>query len=59
MNRKQKMVRKMWKSYCHNCKIMNTKPLVNYNVYRNVYIKDSFDYIYKIKEWYKETRIKG
>lgn len=57
MNRKQKMVFKMWKNYSNNCKMQDTKPLNNYNVFRNVYMTENFKFLYLIKNWYRDIRI--
>lgn len=57
MNKKQKMIRKMWCNYLHNCNIHNVAPRYSYRMFRWAYNKESFDYIYGVKEWYKETRI--
>lgn len=58
MNKKQKMILKMWNNYSHNCNYHNTKPIYNYNVFRNAFIYEDMDFIIESKNWYKENRIK-
>lgn len=57
MNRKQKMIYRMWKNYIHNCNIQGDKPLYNYKIFRNVYQMESFEEILNTKKWYKDKRI--
>lgn len=57
MNKKQKMVYKMWRNYLHNCNMQKQEPLKKYKVFRNIYILDNFDELYKMKNWYRDIRI--
>lgn len=58
MNRKQKMIYKMWKNYSHNCKTQGVDPLHKYEVFRNMYASESYDITYSVKNWYRNVRIK-
>ena len=57
MNRKQKMIYKMWKNYSYNCKKQKTNPLYKYEIFRNVYISEEYDMVYSAKNWYRNVRI--
>lgn len=57
MNRKQKMIKKAYNNYLHNCNAFGEKPISDYVGFRNTFRKDSFEYIYELKNRYKENRI--
>lgn len=57
MNRKQKMIKKAYNNYLHNCNAFGEKPISDYLGFRNTFRKDTFEYIYELKNRYKENRI--
>ena len=57
MNKRQKMIKKMWNNYTHNCDVQGVNPLYNYRVFRNCHSVESFEELLKIKNWYRDVRI--
>lgn len=57
MNKKQKMICRMWRNYKHNCDVSSEKPLYNYKIFKNVYNVESFNDIYNMKNWYRDRRV--
>lgn len=57
MNKKQKMVLKMWNNYKHNCIMQRVNPLYSYKVFRNVHMTEPFMDIYALKNSYRDMRI--
>lgn len=58
MNKKEKMICKMWKNYTHNCSALSEEPLYNFKIFKNAYISEDLNYIWQIKNWYRDVRIK-
>lgn len=57
MNKKQKMIRKMYLSYVHDMKSQNKEINCSYERFKRCYLKESFKTLYGMKEWFKKTKI--
>lgn len=57
MNRKQKMIRKMWVNYKCLIEIQGIKLKTYYVDFRNTYMKEPYIFVYAMKNKYKNMRI--